>query len=101
MSTTNTVQDTPVACPCCGKPSDSVKCYRLGFILFLFIAVVSQLRNEVACAACMRGKIALFAAVNIITANVIWPFVILPLSLGYLIASATRGHSREVQECLR
>ena len=90
-----------VRCPECNGPSDSVKCYRMGVIVFLFVAWFSSTKNQVGCPKCIRYKIAEFCLTNLITANVLWPFIILPWSIILLLCSCSRGHSREVRNSLR
>jgi hypothetical protein len=90
-----------VRCPECGRPSDSVKCYRMGVIVFLVLAWFSSTKNEFGCPRCIRGKIAGFCLTNLLTANVIWPLLILPWSIILLLCSLSRGHSREVRKSLR
>jgi hypothetical protein len=34
--------------------------------------------------------------VNLLTANIVWPFIILPWNLILLLMSFTRGHSKSV-----
>ena len=88
-------------CPECRRPSDSIKAYTLGTILFLLVGAVSWRRREVGCPSCIRGKIALFAAVNLVTANLLWPILILPWATVQLLRSFTRGHSKAVLDALR
>src|SRR4051794_25387563 len=78
-----------VRCPECGRPSDSIKCYRMGLILFLLVFWFSSTKNEVGCPSCIRGKIARFCLVNLLPANVLWPVLILPWSIILLLRSFT------------
>jgi hypothetical protein len=39
--------------------------------------------------------------VNVLTANVLWPFLILPWSVILWLRSLTRGHSSDVLEQIR
>lgn len=85
-----------VTCPECKLPSESVKCFRMGFVLFLGIGGGAQWKNEYGCPSCIRRKTALFAVFNLLTANIIWPIVILPLTLAHVFRSYRQGHSQDV-----
>ena len=88
-------------CPMCGKPTPNLKSYRLGTFFFLVLAAASRTRIVTACPSCMREQVFTFAATNVVTFNVFWPFFILPLSIAYLIGSLRPGHSKGVIENLR
>jgi hypothetical protein len=90
-----------VICPECHQPSDSVKCFRMGFVLFLGIGAGAQWKNEYGCPSCMRPKIALFALINLLSANLIWPILILPMVIAHLVRSFQGGHSNAVMEQLK
>jgi hypothetical protein len=89
-----------VPCPKCGQPSDSIKCYTLLTIIFLFIVGVSQTQKAIGCPGCVRKSIALSGLVNMLTANILWPFIILPYCIILLICSFTQGHSRDILNAL-
>ena len=38
---------------------------------------------------------------NILLANVLWPFVVLPWGIIYLLRNATAGHSKEIVEIIK
>jgi hypothetical protein len=83
-----------VRCTECGQYSDSIKRYTLGTLLFLFVFWVWSSRSETACPSCMRAKIASFCIVNLITANVLWPLIILPWTVILFLQTFTQGHSK-------
>ena len=86
-----------VPCPRCGKMTDSLKCYTMpSFVLFLFIFAYWQRATNVLCPACMRLTILGRMATNLITANIISPFIILIQGV-FLCMSFTRGHSKAVR----
>jgi len=91
----------PLPCPGCSQPSDSIKCYRMGVLLFLLVVGMTWTKSEVGCPSCIRGKIAQFCLVNVVTFNVFWPFIILPWSIIMLLRSFTKGHSKAVLDSLR
>ena len=92
----------PVACPACRTPSDSIKQYRFPE-LFVFLLVLYWVRTltYTACPSCMRKKLALCAVINVVTANIVWPFVLFPWYSALALASFTRGHSKAVLAVLR
>ena len=90
-----------IACPHCNAETDSLKYYNMPIFLFLFVVWMSWSKDELACPSCMRGKIAGYCALNIVTANILWPFIILPWTIINLLRSFTRGHSNGVQDLLR
>jgi hypothetical protein len=47
-----------------------------------------------ACPACMRWYIAKFLLFNIVTANILWPFLSLLPSLYLFAMTIPKGHSR-------
>ena len=93
--------DELVECPDCGQPSDSIKCYSTMILLFIWVFAMWFPKKEVACPSCIRGKITLFCLINIVTANILWPIIILPWALVLFCMSFTKGHSSEIQQILR
>jgi hypothetical protein len=90
------LHNTPIVCPHCGQPTHSIKqCQFLG-ILFLFLFAVRQTRTVNACQKCMRGKILEHAAINIVTANILFPFIILPMSIYQVIRINQPGHDEAI-----
>jgi hypothetical protein len=86
------LKNIPIACPHCNRPSNSIKQCRFLGILFLFLFMVRQTRTVNACQSCMRGKILEHALINILTANILWPFIILPMSIYQFIRIRQPGH---------
>ncbi len=101
VGTTGLPLGAGVVCPHCHAETDSMKYYTMPIFLFIFVAWMSWSKDELACPSCMRGKIAGYCALNIVTANVIWPFIILPWTIINVLRSCTKGHSSGVQELLR
>jgi len=85
-------------CPVCGRSTDRLKCFRLATTIFLIVGARVQWRDEVGCPACIRAAIGRCAALNLLTAHVIWPFVTLPQVLVQLVRSYQPGHSPAVLE---
>lgn len=85
-------------CPKCGRMTDSMKFYRLpDKWLFLGVYLSYSSRVHLCCPECMRKQILLHGfTYNIITANLMWPFLIMPWSVVNLCRSYQKGHSPEV-----
>lgn len=92
-----------VACPECGKMTDSLKLYRLPALwVSLFVYLRYSTKGHVCCPSCMRKKILLHGfTYNIITANIYWPFLILPWSVVNLCRTYSKGHSKEIADMLK
>lgn len=87
-------------CPACGQASDSVKCFRMGTVLFLFVGGGAQWRDEFGCPPCIRKQTARFAVFNLLTANLLWPVLVLPMVIAHLVRSYQPGHSPSVERQL-
>jgi hypothetical protein len=85
--------DNQLKCPECGRLSDRIKSYRMGLLIFLLLFWVTYMEREAGCPSCIRKKIASYCAINLVTANLIWPLIILPWSLVLLLDSFCAGHS--------
>ncbi len=68
----------------------------MGVLLFLVAAWAMQTRDETGCPSCIRWQIARFAGLNLITANLLWPVLILPVALFHLARSFTPGHTKRI-----
>jgi hypothetical protein len=82
-----------VPCPHCGKLTYSLKQYRVfNVLLFLVVGYYLQTVMHTACPRCMRRSLALRTLVNLPTANLLWPLVVLIHGI-LLLRSYTSGHS--------
>lgn len=89
-----------ILCPACREESDSVKNYSYITLLFLFVFYGWQTASQIGCPSCTRKMIGKNLLVNVLTANITWPFIILPWNLILLVMSFTRGHSKSVLKIL-
>jgi len=88
---------TELACPACGRPTDSLKQYRyVSRVIFYLIGTYWQTAYYRACPSCMRKLIARRAAWNFIPANLLWFVSVLPWGLGLVVATYQKGHSPDV-----
>ncbi len=95
----NTTTSLPVPCPNCHRPTESLKRYRMAqFVLFLGIAAGGRAATYTMCPHCMRGQIVKNALVNVLTANIAFPFILLPLFTIQFLRTLTKGHSSAVQQ---
>ena len=85
-----------IACPRCGIPSESVKSYTMmSFLIFIFIGAWWRTKRVVACASCMRSELLTSTLINVFTANVLSPIVL--IWHGVLLAMTFQeGHSADV-----
>jgi hypothetical protein len=98
-----TYENVPLECPECGQISQSIKRYTLpDYIIFIGIAAFWQKVTYTCCPKCMLKHI-LFKCFtyNIIAANFLYPFLVLPWGIISLIRNTTDGHSSEVVEILK
>lgn len=85
-----------IVCSHCHQPSENIKRFRIMWILFMFFAAGSETHIITACDRCMRRKIVINAVFNILTANILWPFIILPMSIYQFIRTYEPGHDDSV-----
>ena len=92
-----------VRCPECGELSNSIKNYKLpNYIVFLLLGATGQTISYICCPHCMRKHILIKCfTYNILLANVLWPFLIVPWGIVQLIRSYTKGHSDSVMQIIQ
>lgn len=95
---TGTAAAPSIPCPICERPTQHLKCVRLGTVLFVVIGVATRFQKRFGCPDCIRSEIGRFALVNLLTANLTWPIAVLPWTLISLRRSYQPGHSPEVLE---
>lgn len=90
-----------IACPCCGRSSDSIKSFTMfKECVFLICYVKWRMVNYTCCPDCMRKKIldeGIFTP-KILTANFFWLICILPLAIIQLFLCNQKGHSKSVTD---
>jgi hypothetical protein len=91
----------PLPCPHCGRPTQSLKRYRVfDYLVFLFVAFSVQTVMHTACPRCMRTSLLLRSALNVVLANFLCPVVLLVHGMEFL-ATFSKGHSTSVLQILR
>jgi hypothetical protein len=83
-------------CPHCHRPSTRIKSLRTGVLAFLGIFAYWRTWTETGCAECVRGTLLKWSAINLVTANVMWPIAILPWMTVQLLRTGLDGHSPDV-----
>lgn len=98
-----TLENIPVQCPECGRMSSSIKYYKLPhYVIFIGIAAFWQEITFTCCPKCMFKHIIVKCfTYNIVAANVLYPFSILPWGIIYLLRNMTSGHSSEVVDIIK
>ena len=89
------IPNNMIRCPECGQLTDSMKRFTLPHVwLFLWVFISYQNIEYTCCPHCMRKHIFMKGfTYNILLANILWPFIILPWSIIQLIRSFSKGHS--------
>ena len=73
----------------------------IDYLVFFGIAAFGRRVTYTCCPHCMRKHIMMKGfTYNILTANLLWLFLIIPWSIVLLIASYTKGHSSSVIKML-
>lgn len=90
----------PIPCPRCGKPSESIKSLDSAILLFIVIGWSLQKSKVIGCPTCCQKALVGKAAVNVVTANVLWPIIILPMTAIGLKKSTVPGHDASVLSAL-
>src|SRR5262249_3404466 len=89
-------------CPTCGQLTDSLKQYANfpHLVVFLLFFAVSQRATYVGCPSCMRAKIATQMLINLLTANIISPIILL-IQACFLIPTFMKGHSKSIKNLIQ
>lgn len=86
-----------LACPTCGRLTDSLKQYRyVNWCVYLFAGAIWQMGVYRACPECMRQHIWRKCLINVIPANFLWLVGLLPWASVLVVCSYRLGHSRRV-----
>lgn len=90
-----------ITCPKCHEPKESIKIYTMmSFLIFILVGAWWRTKRVVACDECMRSELIMSSAINLVTANILSPIVLLWHAV--LVAMTfQKGHSPEVHGYLR
>jgi len=84
-------------CPVCQQPTDRLKQFRLiRWLVFLGHFHWHQVEFVRACPPCMRRRVWYRCLLNIPTAHIIWPFVVLPAALFNAFRAGNPGHTPDI-----
>ncbi len=85
-------------CSWCDESTQSLKAFNLPKFLLIPLHSVHYHVHETdpteACPGCMRRILLKYLACQIITANILWPFLVLPIYAFYFVLTFRKGHSR-------
>jgi hypothetical protein len=87
-----TEKGSPRTCPCCQRSTDSLNQYHL--LQWVFLVVFFSVRRETytSCPACMRQHLLRWGGLQLLTANLVWPFVVFPTMAFRLATTFRKGH---------
>jgi hypothetical protein len=90
-----------IRCPSCTAPTASLKRYTMCELL-VFVGIFAFTRRSTCtqCPGCMRKTILTRTAYNLITANLLWPIVVLPWHTVLFCMTYSKGHSNAVKALL-
>jgi hypothetical protein len=84
-------------CPWCDEFTHSLKAFDLPKFLIIpvhhFHYHLYETDPTEACPRCMRGFLIKFAACNLLTANVLWPVIVLPWYVYHFVLTFRKGHT--------
>lgn len=84
-------------CPVCRQPTDRLKQFRIiRWLVFLGHFHWHQVEFVRACPPCMRRRVWYRCLLNIPTAHIIWPLVVLPSALFNTIRAGNPGHTPDI-----
>jgi hypothetical protein len=91
-----------LACPHCGKMTTSLKHYTMvKYLVFLYFFAFWGTQKHTACPICMRKELGLKTLVNLVPANLLWPFLVLPWNAVLFCMTFSDGHSAAIHNALR
>lgn len=89
-------------CPVCQEPTESLKQYRYPrWVVFLLVGAWWQEEIITACGQCVRRRVWRNCLFNVVPANLLWGFLLLPWAIGLTIASRSRGHSQRLLDSMK
>ena len=89
-----------VPCPECGKPTESLKRYRMPeWFIFAYLFFWWRVKTYTACPSCMRRITVQRLVFNLIPANLVM-IALGPFYLVRLLMTFDSGHSREIEEII-
>ncbi len=89
-----------LCCQKCGKETPHLKDSVFFVVIFAYVYAYVCRAQLLTCPKCTRKRAYLSAIINLVLANVLWPFIVLPLCLLQWIQSFRSGHSRAVVDQL-
>lgn len=79
-----------VTCPRCGRRTDRVQAFDVPVLAFLIVYIVFRHESVAGCPSCVRRRLWQLFWVNLLTANVLFPFV-----APFILWDIQASHSRD------
>lgn len=89
-----------LCCQVCGVSTENLKAGVSFVILFAYMFAWVWRKQSMACPKCTRKNVYKLALINLLSANLIWPIVVVPICLIQWVSSFRTGHSRAVIDAL-
>jgi hypothetical protein len=90
-----------ITCPDCGEATENMKRTNVFSMIFLGVGARWQTVEVTCCPACTRKRLLKNGAINIVTANLMWPLMILPVTLYQYASSYKSGHDARIVSDIR
>ncbi|MDB4997790.1 MAG: hypothetical protein JWM74_5222 [Myxococcaceae bacterium] len=90
--------DTALPCPKCNQMTTSLKSYTMvQFLLFVWFFAFWRRQTLTLCPSCMRNELLMKTLINLIPANLLWLFLVLPWHTVLFCMTFSDGHSSKVR----
>lgn len=85
-------------CPKCNQMTTSLKNYTMvQFLLFIWFFAFWRRQTMTLCPSCMRNELLMKTLINLIPANLLWLFLVLPWNTVLFCMTFADGHSSKVR----
>jgi hypothetical protein len=90
--------DAALPCPKCNQMTTSLKSYTMvQFLLFVWFFAFWRRQTLTLCPSCMRNELLMKTLINLIPANLLWLFLVLPWHTVLFCMTFADGHSSKVR----
>jgi hypothetical protein len=89
-------------CPRCNQMTTSMKSYTMvQFLLFIWFFAFWRRQTVTCCPSCMRNELMMKTLINLVPANLLWLFLVLPWNTVLFCMTFADGHSSKVRFAMR